>query len=197
MAAKSFNCQSAASDPSEWVRRYGDVLFGYALVRVSHRDVAEDLVQETLLAGLNARERFKGESSEQSWLVGILRRKIADYFRKRSREVDFALDESPDLGSSAEFNRGGHWRHRPARWPADPAKTLEDQEFWAIFDDCLSGLPPALSEPFRFRDFEDLSTAEVCAVMGITASNLRVRLYRARALLRRCLELHWFSDSAK
>ena len=85
-------------DPAQWVHRYGDVLFGYAFARVSRRDVAEDLVQETLLAGLNARERFKGDSSEQTWLVGILRKKIADYFWKRARDNVFVFDESDDLG---------------------------------------------------------------------------------------------------
>jgi RNA polymerase sigma-70 factor (ECF subfamily) len=197
MAAKTSRNRTPATDPSEWVQRYGELLFGYAMVRVNRREAAEDLVQETLLAGLSAREQFEGESSEQTWLVGILRRKIADYFRKRSRERVFALDESAEFRVSDEFDQRGHWSYRPARWPNNPARTLEDREFWAVFEDCLSKLPPALGEPFRFREFERLGAEEVCNVLGINATNLRVRLYRARTLLRRCLELHWFTDSAK
>jgi RNA polymerase sigma-70 factor (ECF subfamily) len=197
MAARTSKDRTGGTDPSEWVQRYGELLFGYAMVRVNRREVAEDLVQETLLAGLNAREGFEGESSEQTWLVGILRRKIADYFRKRARERVHQLDESADFGVSGEFDQRGHWSYQPSRWPENPARTLEDREFWAVFEDCLSRLPPALGEPLRFREFERLGTEEVCNVMGITATNLRVRLYRARTLLRRCLELHWFTDSAK
>jgi RNA polymerase sigma-70 factor (ECF subfamily) len=188
---------NGSNRPFQWAQRYGDLLFGYAIVRVSRREVAEDLVQETLLAGLDARDRFMGDSTEQTWLVGILRKKIADYFRKRSCEDVFALDESADLGLPEGFDQRGHWSQEPAHWPADPFKTLEDREFWATFEDCLTRLPPALGEPFRFREFEQLGTEEVCKVLGLTATNLRVRLYRARTFLRRCLELHWFSDSAK
>lgn len=119
-----------------------------------------------------------------------------DYFRQRSREPVFAFDESTDFGLSDEFDQRGHWSYQPARWPSNPAQTLEDREFWVVFDDCLAKLPSALGKPFRFREFEGMGTEEVCNVMGISATNLRVRLYRARMFLRRCLELHWYTDSA-
>jgi RNA polymerase sigma-70 factor (ECF subfamily) len=195
--AKPPGSESATSDPSEWVERYGDVLFRYAITRVRRPEVAEDLVQEALLAGLAAREGFREESSEQTWLVGILRRKIADHFRKSSRRRAFRLDESDDSGLREEFNQRGHWSYQPGRWPRNPAQTLEDREFWAAFEDCLSKLPPGLGETYSLRELEGLDTDEVCKILGITATNLGVRLYRARMFLRRCLELSWFTDSAR
>jgi RNA polymerase sigma-70 factor, ECF subfamily len=79
----------AQTNPDRWVDEHGDCLFRYALVRVRHREVAEDLVQETLLSAMRSRERFAGKSSERSWLTGILKHKISDHFRKLGRETSF------------------------------------------------------------------------------------------------------------
>lgn len=85
MAAR---CGSGQTNPEVWVDAHGDALFRYALVRVRQREVVEDLVQETLLSAMRSREKFAGQSSERSWLFGILKRKISDYFRKLGpREV--------------------------------------------------------------------------------------------------------------
>ena len=72
----------AQMNPECWLDKHGDCLFRYALVRVRKREVAEDLVQETLLAAMRGREKFGGRSSERSWLCGILKHKVSDHFRK-------------------------------------------------------------------------------------------------------------------
>ena len=77
---------SHVPDPERWVDQYGDYLFRFALSRLPDSAVAEDLVQETFLAALHARENFKGRSSVTTWLTGILKHKIIDHFRKESRE---------------------------------------------------------------------------------------------------------------
>jgi RNA polymerase sigma-70 factor (ECF subfamily) len=82
---------TALSDPNDWVERHGSLLFSFALTRVRDRATAEDLVQETLLAALRSRGNFQGRSSESTWMVGILKNKIMDHFRKTSREVDHPL----------------------------------------------------------------------------------------------------------
>src|SRR5260370_19556626 len=73
-------------DPESWVEQYGDDLFGFATARVRNRAIAQDLVQETFLAGIKSGEGFAGRSSERSWLFGILRNKLADYYRRQNRE---------------------------------------------------------------------------------------------------------------
>ncbi|NIR14014.1 MAG: hypothetical protein GWN86_08695, partial [Desulfobacterales bacterium] len=70
-------------DPEAWVDQYGDYLYRYAISRIHEPAVAEDLVQETLLAALQGKEGFKGRSSEKTWLTGILKYKIVDYIRKK------------------------------------------------------------------------------------------------------------------
>src|SRR5712691_5011029 len=76
-------------DPSRWVEEHGDCLYRYALTRVRKPEVAEDLVQETFLAGVRTQEKFRGGSSVLSWLCGILKNKICDHFRKKGREMSF------------------------------------------------------------------------------------------------------------
>src|SRR5260370_41763819 len=85
----------AQTNPDRWVDEHGDCLFRYALVRVRRREVAEDLVQETLLSAIRSRERFAGQSSERSWLTGILKHKISDHFRKLGRETSFKIGRAP------------------------------------------------------------------------------------------------------
>jgi RNA polymerase sigma factor (sigma-70 family) len=74
-----------AISPDRWVDCHGDYLYQYALARVREPAVAEDLVQETFLAALKSRDRFSGQSSERTWLVGILRHKFFDYLRRKGR----------------------------------------------------------------------------------------------------------------
>lgn len=180
-------------DPSQWVARYGDVLFRYAVVRVGRRETAEDLVQETLLAGLGAQERFAGESSEETWLIAILRRKIVDHFRKQGRRREVSAEE-PAGPASSPFDSHGHWSRLPARWPRNPSETLEDAEFRKVFEECLSKLPASLGNAFCLRELDGEDTEKICKALEITATNLGVRLYRARVALRRCLEMNWFTD---
>ena len=73
---------------------------------------------------------------------------------------------------------------------------LETREFWDVFSRCLSELPASLADAFFSRELDGLSAEEVQRIMGITPANLWTRLHRARSLLRRCLEEHWFDRSA-
>lgn len=179
-------------DSTYWVENYGDVLYRYALVRVGRHETAEDLVQETLLAALEARGRFDGRSSEQTWLIGILSHKIVDYFRKNSRRDTAELDEQQDAPRHPGFDQHGSWIAEVGRWPREPTQALESREFWSLFEDCLSKLDPALLAVFSLRELDQLSTEEICKTLELSPTNLRVRLYRARAALRSCLEANWF-----
>ena len=77
----------ALSDPQGWLDLHGDYLYRFALLRTREASIAEEMVQETFLAALQARGRFAGQSTERSWLVGILKHKIVDHFRKVAREI--------------------------------------------------------------------------------------------------------------
>src|SRR6476646_9887692 len=94
-------------DPESWVERHGDDLFGFAAARVRNRAVAQDLVQETFLAGIKSGEGFAGRSSERSWLFGILRNKLADYYRLLNREEAITKTDPPLPEERGAFATGG------------------------------------------------------------------------------------------
>jgi len=182
------------TEPEEWVDLHGDALYGFALLRTGNAHVSEDLVQETFLAALKSRSSFAGQSSERTWLVGILKHKLIDHFRKHKREQPFQEEE----GDTAEaFDRKGAWSTPPGRWPKAPETLLEDQEFWQAFSACLKELPQRLREVFSMRELDDLKTEEICKVTGVTATNLWTMLHRARARLRKCLEAGWFQAAVE
>ena len=179
---------------SAWVDEHLPMLYGYALQRVRHPDIAEELVQETFLAALKNQEQFAQRSSESTWLVGILRHKILDHFRKRS-DVTASSLESEDASISF-FDAAGHWDRKPNAWSDDPAVLLENQEFWAVFKQCLGHLPEPLARAFVLREMEQCQSATVCQTLSISESNLWIRLHRARLRLRECLDHNWFTSGA-
>ncbi len=178
--------------PASWLDAHGDALYRYALVRVRNASAAEDLVQETLLAALTARERFAGQSSVRTWLIAILKNKLIDYLRRRAREAPPA--EEPDdelIDAMFEDDPGQHWRSAPSVW-TNPSGALEQTQFWQVFSDCLAQLPPRQAEVFGLTELDGLSGEEACKVLGLSASNLWVLMHRARLRLRQCLETRWF-----
>jgi RNA polymerase sigma-70 factor (ECF subfamily) len=176
-----------------WVDQYGDALFHFALARINDREVAEDLVQETFLAAVISQEKFKGRSSEKTWLFGILKHKVIDHYRKRKNIIyEQGLRRAPDSLDDF-FDAKGAWQIRPEHWSANPGKSHEVKEFIDHFYRCLSDLPQRSADAFVYREIDGLSTEEICNLLDITSTNCWVILYRARMLLRKCLELVGFS----
>ncbi|MEE9496187.1 MAG: sigma-70 family RNA polymerase sigma factor [Desulfobacterales bacterium] len=189
--SKSKSDAATIDHPESWVDHYGDFLYRFALSRVKDPAVAEDLVQETFLAALRARESFKGRSAGRTWLIAILKHKIVDYIRKKIREPSTDKIETLTDMMDSDFNDHGEWQIRPCQWAINPEKIYEQKEFLDVLYRCLAELPQRLAEAFMLREMDGLSTAEVCKVLDITATNSWVMLYRARMSLRRCLESKW------
>jgi len=169
---------------------HGDALFAYAWRRVGQRELAEDMVQDTLLAAWKHRDSFRGESTRLTWLTAILRRRIIDERRRAGRRLSLAV-----LPSDEHFDRRGRWKTKPQDWGQDPSAQCETQEFHRVLAGCIDGLPADQAAAFKLRTLRDRSTQDCCNQLGVNASNLGVRLYRARLALRRCLELRWFKAS--
>lgn len=191
--------QAPSPDPGLWVDQHGNYLFRYAMFRLRDASLAEDIVQETLLAALQAYQNFAGRGSERTWLVGILKHKIIDHYRRASRETPESQLENESLNHDELFRDAGEWRNhwRPERaptdWHANPSELVEQSEFWRVFQDCLSPLPPRIANAFTLREVDGLTSEEICEVLGIKVNNLWVMLHRARIHLRQCLEVNWFS----
>ncbi|HKB05734.1 MAG TPA: sigma-70 family RNA polymerase sigma factor [Gemmataceae bacterium] len=188
-----------ALDPRGWLDRHGDHLYRFALARVRAAGVAEDLVQETLLAAWQARAGFAGQASERSWLTAILKRKIVDWVRRQVRERALGSPaEDAEEAAFDPFDRGGHWKKRPTDWSrGNPAEHLNRAEFWATLHACLAKLPPRLHDVFVLRYLDEQPGEQVCQGLGLTPANFWVMLHRARLRMSSCLSINWFGDAAK
>jgi RNA polymerase sigma-70 factor (ECF subfamily) len=189
----------ALSSPEKWVDLYGNYLYRYALTRLRDDEAAQDAVQETFLAALKAQQSFSGRSSEKTWLVGILKHKIIDTFRKHSREVSESETvlpferENVFRGESDDW--AGHWKneYKPADWGDTPLAATERKDFQRVFQSCFQKLPERTALAFAMKEIDDVEAGEICTALEITEANLWVMLHRARMHLRRCLELRWFA----
>jgi RNA polymerase sigma-70 factor (TIGR02943 family) len=180
--------------PEQWVELYGNAMYRYALARLSDPEIAQDLVQEALVAALDAFERFEGKSSIKTWLIAILKRKIVDHFRRAKNLQPVENFDAVIDGIDGMFNDSGHWTVKPNEWDVNPVKAFEQQEFVNILFQCIANMPDRLAEIFMLREFEEMSTVQICDQLQITESNSWVMLYRARMQLRRCLETNWLND---
>jgi RNA polymerase sigma-70 factor (ECF subfamily) len=173
-------------------------LLRVAVLQLRDNDVAEDVVQDTLLAALQGAGGFSGRSSLKTWLTGILKHKIVDVIRRKGREPAFAsLDEETQLDDlDALFDETGHWENPPADW-GNPESALSQQQFMDVMQMCLEKLPPNTARVFVMREVMELESEEICKELAITSTNLWVILYRARIALRQCLEQKWFASPGR
>lgn len=182
----------AENNLNDWLTEHGDYLYRFALARLKDPHQAEDAVQETMLAAIK-NNSFDGESSAKTWLTGILKHKIIDLQRKQIREqpVSDLIDLDTSESSMDDFfDKSGHWLDKPQTLDM-PDNSLEQKQFLAVLDECLSKLPKKLKAIFMLRDVHELENENICKELDITATNAWVMLYRARMGLRKCLELNW------
>lgn len=177
-------------DPTKWVDKYSDYLFNYTIVRVNDRDLANDLISETFLAGLKSMKNFKGEASERTWLISILKRKIIDYYRKinsNKGRAEVRINYSDDSNE-------GDWleEQAPDRFDMTAEDIMENEELGIAILDCMNTLTEKQARIFRMKTIEDFDTEAICNEFNITPSNLWVIIHRARVSLAECLEKNWF-----
>jgi RNA polymerase sigma-70 factor (ECF subfamily) len=159
--------------------------------------MAEELVQETLLAALHNRSTFDHRSSVRTWLVGILKHKIADHFRSSSsRTAASKLDEESFAGRvENQFTRSGKWKEKPQPWrriPSAPIPEHEQQELRDALLKCMEQLPEQAADVFLASERTSGTSEILSKTFGLSTTNIGVILHRARLALRRCLELRWF-----
>ncbi len=182
----------------ESLNLHGDYLYRLAYLQLRNKEAAQDIVQETFLAALNTKENFEGRSSIKTWLVAIMRNKVADY-RRRAYKENVADIPAEEFGKDTEhFNFLGLWRQTVTRWDSCPEKMLDQKHFAGILSNCLNKLPHRFRDVIIARATSEKKTEEICKNLGITPTNLGAIIYRARMQLRDCLNTNWFNfKSAK
>lgn len=178
-------------DPNKWIDLYADYLFNYTIIRVDDHDTAKDLVQETFFSGLKGQTNFRGQASERTWLISILKRKIIDHYRK----INSAKGKKEiRVNFYADGDNKGNWIEErvPTSWGDSAEKNIENDELKVALDNCITSLPEKYRTVFLLKTVQNYETEEICNELGITASNLWVIIHRARQQLRRCIEDNWY-----
>lgn len=171
-------------------------LIRFAQLQLRNDALAEDAVQDALIAVLEKPERFAGQSSLRTYVIGILKYKIIDNLRVVTREKQLAPaeEQSDDDFIDALFMADGHTHDMPRNW-GDPDATLMQKDFFKVLQVCLDKLPVKTARIFMMREWLEMDTEEICKELEISTSNAWVLLYRARLRLRECLDLNWFGNS--
>ncbi|MEM6515397.1 MAG: sigma-70 family RNA polymerase sigma factor [Bacteroidota bacterium] len=177
-------------DPSKWISAYSDYLFNFTITRVSDREIAKDLVQDTFVAGLKSMKNFKGEATERTWLISILKRKIIDHYRKINSKKGKA---EVRMTYNSEENEGD-WLEERVADPFDKTAQddLENVELGDAIYNCLGKLPSKQAQVFKMKTILNYETEAICNELNITASNLWVIIHRARTALADCMQNTWF-----
>ncbi|KGM26905.1 RNA polymerase sigma factor [Photorhabdus luminescens] len=171
----------------------------FASLQLNDFHQAEDVVQEALEGAMKNAASFAGRAAWKSWVFTILRNKISDALRMRYRHSNVQLtDDVDEQNFEALFDESGHWprNEHPQRWYL-PDEAVEQEQFWTVFELCLTQLPTQNARAFMMREFIGLETQEICQEMALSVSNLNVMLWRARMRLRECLSQRWFSQEGK
>jgi RNA polymerase sigma-70 factor (ECF subfamily) len=186
------------------IDRYHTAMLRLAMVYVTTRAVAEEVVQETWMAVLEGLDRFEGRSSLKTWMFRILTNRAKTRAQREGRSIPFSslLDLDMDYPESAvESDRflptdhrwPGHWISFPMDWREMPEECLLSQETRACIEQAIEVLPSSQRAVISLRDIEGWTSEEACCFLGISEANQRVLLHRARSKVRGVLE-KYFED---
>lgn len=182
------------------VEELSPALLRLALVHVPSRAVAEEVVQDTWLAVINGIDRFEGRSALRTWIFQILLNKARTRGTREKRTLPFASfrrraeegGDEPAVDADRFQKHGeqrGAWARPPVEWDGVDAR-IEADETRQVLLEAIAALPPRQREVIALRDIQGYSAAEVCNALGLTETNQRVLLHRARSKVRAALEEH-------
>jgi RNA polymerase sigma-70 factor, ECF subfamily len=181
------------------VERYQAMMVRVALMYVADRSAAEEVVQEAWLGVLRGLDRFQGRSSLRTWIFRIVTNRAKTRGVREQRTIPFSAlaDAGDDADEPAvdparfyppEHQGRGWWVSYPARWDGLPESRLLAEETRAQVAAAITALPPNQRAVIALRDVEGWSSEEVCNILGISETNQRVLLHRARSKARSALE---------
>lgn len=181
---------------SALVARHAGALLRLATTFLKDRAAAEEVVQDAWLALFEHVATFEGRASLRTWLFQVVANRARTRLAREGRSVPFsAFEAQGDGGEPAvdpdRFDAAGHWRAPPPAWATDdPERIAQAAETRALLERAIADLPEAMRAVIVLRDVDGLEADEICNVLGISVSNQRVLLHRARTRVRQALELH-------
>ena len=170
------------------VQKYEKKIFNVIYRFLGDYEEAVDLTQETFISAFRHYDRFRGDSKVFTWLYQIARNLCINKVRQRDRQRALrieSLDQPRDLDNDEGMTR------EVADWSHSPQIVLEDKELRQRILAAVDTLPPDYKEVVILREFQDMSYNEIVAATGLSLENVKTRLSRARAMLRRKLEPYY------
>lgn len=178
-------------------------LLALARTFTSSPALAEDIVQETWLGVIRGIRGFEGRSSLRTWIFSILIRRARTMAAREARRAEVPMesgfDGPGDPPAEWEPGRGkiGLWQERPVPWGlGDPAMLFQSKEALDVIRNAVEALPAFQRQAVILRDIEDVAPAEICNILGVSETNLRVLLHRGRARIRLALDRHLRGEAA-
>jgi len=173
-----------------------------ARLYVGSHTVSEEVVQETWLGVLKGLDRFEGRCSLKTWIFQVLINRAKTRGERESRMIPFSamFDAQSDPGEPAvdpsQFNENdpewpGGWMTQPRDWGKTPEQVLLSQELRAVVQSATETLPPNQKEVITLRDVQGWTSEEVCNILGVSETNQRVLLHRARSKVRQILDQYF------
>lgn len=177
---------------ADLVAAYHSSLIRLALTFVADHGAAEEVVQETWLGVVKGLPSFERRSSLKTWIFRILVNRARTRGGRDGRLVNFSafaeLDDEPS-GVADRFSAEGRWIQPPSMWhEQNPEELLLRREVADWLQDAISSLPANQRAVISLRDIEGVEAPEVCNILGISETNQRVLLHRARTKVRAALE---------
>ena len=173
---------------TELVELYSERIFNLALRILKNSDDASDVLQETFTAVYEKIDSFDGRSNFFTWLYRIATNFSLMKLRKDKRTVytDQDMEEQFDNPNKMQVHE----------WQDLPLRDMLNDEFRKNLDNAVDQLPEIYRSVFILRDLEDMSIKETSTILGITESNVKIRLKRARVYLREQLA-HYMDEQVK
>ncbi len=172
-------------------------LLRQARLAVHDAALAEDLVQDTLIAVLQPRAGYRGDAALSTWAISILRHKVADWYRSPVARRETQLPDTEagalDEALAAQFDESGHWREAVPAWD-EPEQQAERRQMMATLEGCMGCLPAQTRRVFMMREWLGFESDEIRVRLGLSADNVRTILHRARMALRDCMQRRWFGS---
>lgn len=170
-------------DAENLVREHSGWMLALAQNMMRDRDLAEDVVQDALVSALRKLDCFEGRSSLKTWLHRITVNTALDHLRKAGRLAEQSID---DL--LPEFDRND-CRVEPI-WDdiLSPQAVTESADLQRLVQQQIDLLPDAYRIVLQLRDVQDYDTGEVAGMLNLSPANVKIRLHRARAALKKLLE---------
>jgi len=156
---------------------------------IAGSSIADEVVQESWISVLKALPKFEGRSTLKTWITQIVANEAKKRLRKESRQISLDSLGTEESNFLDRFNTNGHWAKPPASWDLSTPEDILDEKLLKIcIDKTVTVLPEKQKAVFVLRYLENYSLSEICNILEVSDSNIRVLLHRARLVLYATIE---------